>query len=68
MAKVYAEKRDELIERFKATFATHRSIAGAAAALARGIGFSNRTAEQHLRDFVADNPEFRPKRRGQGPA
>lgn len=63
VAKHYAERRERLIERFKETFTQYQSIAGAGAALARSHGFSDRVAEQHLRDFVSEFPEFRPTRR-----
>lgn len=62
VAKHYAERREKLIERFRETFTEYRSIAGAGAALGRSHGFSDRVAEQHLRDFVAEHPEFRPTR------
>lgn len=62
-AKFYADARERLIEQYKATFVEFPSIAAAASALGRTHGFSERTAEEHLRRYVAENPEFRPRRR-----
>jgi hypothetical protein len=62
VAKHYAEKRDQLLEAFKVTFDRFPSIAAAAEELGKKHNFAERTAEEHLRRFVAANPEFRPKR------
>lgn len=61
-AKFYADKRESMIEEFKATFGSYRSLAGAGLALGKRFGFSPRTAEEHLRRFASENPAFRPKR------
>jgi hypothetical protein len=62
VAKIYNEKRDRLIEQFKVSSGKYKSLAAAATALAPGVGVTVRTAEQYLRRFVSENPQFRPTR------
>jgi hypothetical protein len=63
VARDYAEKRERMIEVFKTKAGRYRSFAEAGADLGPAHGFTERTAQDHLREFVADNPQYRPKRK-----